>query len=117
MPSALALVVQVSKLPGGPKNHPGRRTAGRLTDAAHYGVTLLLATDSKAHIAGLPEIAAKRNATLEERGLFRASKIVAAASEEKISRRSGCSAARTSRRPGGPRAFWQIAQTCHPRAY
>jgi hypothetical protein len=60
MPSVLALVAEVSKLPGGPAD-------SRLPDAAHYGVTLLLATSSKARIAYLREIAVKRNMTLEER--------------------------------------------------
>jgi hypothetical protein len=54
------LVAEVSKLPGGPAD-------SRLPDAAHYGVTLLLATSSKARIAYLREIAVKRNMTLEER--------------------------------------------------
>jgi DNA polymerase (family X) len=67
-----------------PKPSGPAERAGRLTDAAHYGVTLRLAAGSKAHIACLPEIAAERNVTLEERHLFRGDKIVAAASEEEI---------------------------------
>jgi DNA polymerase (family X) len=43
----LALVAEVAKLPGGPKTIPASgQLAARLTDAAHYGITLLLATGS-----------------------------------------------------------------------
>jgi DNA polymerase/3'-5' exonuclease PolX len=41
----------------------------RLTDAAHYGVTLLLATGSDAHLADLRALAAKKNMILDEKGL------------------------------------------------
>jgi hypothetical protein len=62
------------------QNHRGRRGSWPSHDA--YGVALPLATGSKAHIAGLPEIAAKRDMTVVERGLCRGGKIVAAASED-----------------------------------
>jgi DNA polymerase (family 10) len=81
----LALVAEVSKLPGGPKTiRAGGQLVAHLTDAAHYGITMLLGTGSKAHLAALGEIAAKRNMTLEERGLCRRSQVIAAASEEEI---------------------------------
>jgi DNA polymerase (family X) len=85
----LTVVAEVSKLPGGPKTRASGQLVTHLTDTAHYGVTLLLATGSKPHIAGLREIAAKRNMTLEERGLCRGGKIVAAASEEEIYKAPG----------------------------
>ena len=60
----LALVAEVPKLSGGPKTiRAGGQLAAHLTDAAHYGISLLLATGSKAHLAGLREIAAKQNMT------------------------------------------------------
>jgi DNA polymerase (family 10) len=81
----LALVAEVPKLPGGPKTiRAGGQLAAHLTDAAHYGITLLLATGSKAHLAGLRKLAAKRSMTLEEKGLCRGGKIIATASEEDI---------------------------------
>jgi ferritin-like metal-binding protein YciE/histidinol phosphatase-like PHP family hydrolase len=55
-----------------------------LTDAAHYGVTLLLATGSKAHLGALRRIAAERNLTLDERGLCSGNRVIAAATEEQI---------------------------------
>jgi DNA polymerase (family X) len=72
-------------LPGGPKIiGAGGQLAAHLTDAAHYGITLLLATGSKGHLAGLREIAAQLNMTLDERGLCHEGGIIAAASEEEI---------------------------------
>jgi DNA polymerase (family X) len=57
----LALVAEVLKLQGGPKTiYAGGQLTAHLTDAAHYGITLLLATGSKAHLAGLRDIAVKQ---------------------------------------------------------
>jgi hypothetical protein len=39
-----------------------------LTDASHYSITLLLATGSDAHLAGLHTLAAERKMTLDHRG-------------------------------------------------
>jgi DNA polymerase (family 10) len=55
-----------------------------LTDAAHYGITLLLATGSDAHLASLCALAAERNMSLDEQGLHRGGKLVAAISEDGI---------------------------------
>jgi DNA polymerase (family 10) len=55
-----------------------------LTDTAHYGVTLLLATGSNSHLSGLRELAATRSMSLQEQGLVRRGKIIAATSEEEI---------------------------------
>jgi DNA polymerase (family X) len=83
--SDLSLVAEVSKLPGGPKAiRSGGQLTAHLTDAAHYGITLLLATGSQSHLAGLREVANKRNMTFEERGLCHGGKVVAAASEDAI---------------------------------
>ncbi|MBV9975346.1 MAG: DNA polymerase/3'-5' exonuclease PolX [Hyphomicrobiales bacterium] len=55
-----------------------------LTDARHYGVTLLHATGSSAHLDELRALAMERDMLLEESGLRRGRRIVAAATEEKI---------------------------------
>jgi DNA polymerase (family 10) len=56
----------------------------RLTDAAHFGITLLLATGSEGHLAALGTIAASRSMSLDEHGLRRGGKLLAAASEDGI---------------------------------
>ena len=81
----LSLVAEVSKLPGSPKAiTAGGQLTAHLTDAAHYGVTLLLATGSDAHLADLRKIAAERKLILDEKGLRNGRKVVAAATEEAI---------------------------------
>jgi DNA polymerase/3'-5' exonuclease PolX len=88
--SDLSLVAEVSKLPGGPKAiRGGGQLVAHLTDATHYGITLLLATGSQAHLAALREVANKRSMTLEERGLCHGSEVVAAVTEEQIYRALG----------------------------
>jgi DNA polymerase (family 10) len=62
----------------------GGQLTAHLTDAAHYGITLLLATGSDAHLASLRALAAERNMSLDENGLRRGGKLVAAASEDSI---------------------------------
>ena len=81
----LSLIAEVPKLPGGPKTiTAGGQLTAHLTDAAHYGITLLLATGSDAHLAGLRAVAAERKLILDEKGLRRGAKVVAAATEEAI---------------------------------
>jgi DNA polymerase (family X) len=81
----LSLVAEVAKLSGGPEAiTAGGQLTAHLTDAAHYGGTLLLATGSDAHVAGLRAVAGKRNMILDEKGLRRGRKVVAAATEEAI---------------------------------
>ena len=81
----LSLVAEVPKLPGGPQTvTAGGQLTAHLTDAAHYGITLLLATGSDAHLAGLRALAAERKMMLDEKGLRRGAKIVPAATEEAI---------------------------------
>ena len=55
-----------------------------LTDTAHYGITLLLATGSDAHLASLRAVAAEQGMSLDANGLQRGGKLVAAASENSI---------------------------------
>ena len=62
----------------------GGQLTAHLTDAKHYGITLLLATGSNGHLAGLRELAAKRTMTLEKQGLVGRGRVIAAASEEEI---------------------------------
>ena len=81
----LSLVAEVRKLPNGPQTiTAGGQLTAHLTDAAHYGITLLLATGSDAHLAALRALAAERNMILDEKGLRRGGKLVAAASEDSI---------------------------------
>jgi DNA polymerase (family X) len=72
-------------LPDGPKAiTAGGQLTAHLTDRAHYGITLLLATGSDAHVAGIRALAAERNMIFDEKGLRRGGKVVAAATEESI---------------------------------
>jgi DNA polymerase (family 10) len=97
----LSLVGEVEKLPGGPKAiTAGGQLTAHLTDAAHYGVTLLLATGSDAHVAGLRAVAGERNMILDERGLRRGRKVVAAATEEAIYQALGMQTVPTELREG-----------------
>ena len=81
----LSLVAEVPKLPDGPKAiTAGGQLTAHLTDAAHYGITLLLATGSDAHVTGLRAVAAERKLILDEKGLRRGGKVVAAGTEEAI---------------------------------
>ena len=81
----LSLVAEVRKLPSGPQTiATGGQLKTHLTDAAHYGVTLLLATGSDAHLASLRALAAERKMSLDENGLRRGGKLIAAASEDSI---------------------------------
>jgi DNA polymerase (family 10) len=86
----LSLVAEVAKLPHGPQTiAPGGQLTTHLTDIAHYGVTLLLATGSEAHLASLRTLAAERNMSLDESGLWHAGELIAAASEDGIYRALG----------------------------
>jgi DNA polymerase (family 10) len=81
----LSLVAEVPKLPDGPKAmSAGGQLTAHLTDRAHYGIMLLLATGSDAHVAGIRALAAERNMILDEKGLRRGGKVLAAATEESI---------------------------------
>ena len=84
----LALVAEVPILPGGSKTiRAGGQLTAHLTDAAHYGITLLLATGSNAHLAGLRELAAKRNMTLEKQGLAGAARSLPQRAKRRSTRR------------------------------
>ena len=86
----LSLVAEVRHLPDSAQAvSMGVELTARLTDAAHFGVTLLLATGSEAHLAGLRAIAASQSMSLDDDGLRRDGKLVAAASEDSIYRALG----------------------------
>ena len=80
----LSLVAEVRKLPSGPQTilRAGGQLTAHLTDAAHYGITLLLATGSDAHLASLRARCGGADMSLDEKGLQRGGKLVAAASED-----------------------------------
>jgi DNA polymerase (family 10) len=81
----LSIVAEVSELPIGPSIlRAGGELMAHLTDAAHYGITLLLATGSDAHLASLHAIAAERGMSLDANGLQRGGRLVAAASEDGV---------------------------------
>ena len=81
----LSLVAEVRKLPNGRQTiAAGGDLTAYLTDAAHCGITLLLATGSGPHLASLRALAAERNMSLDENGLRRGGKLIAAASEDSI---------------------------------
>ena len=81
----LSIVAEVSKLPHGPSIlRAGGELTAHLTDTAHYGITLLLATGSDAHLAPLRAVAAEQGMSLDANGLQRGGKLVAAASENAI---------------------------------
>jgi len=86
----LALVADSPSLEEGPITlNVGSALTVHLTDAAHYGITLLLATGSKDHVEALTALARDKGLTLDGRGLRRGRRLVAAASEEAIYRRLG----------------------------
>ena len=81
----LALVAEVKSLPDGPEQiEASEQLTVHLTDRAHAGVTLLLATGSAAHLEGLRALAAQKGMTLDAQGLRRGGAVVAAADEDGI---------------------------------
>ena len=81
----LALVAEAPELVDGPKI---LGTAGELrvhlTDPVHYGATLLHATGSPDHVEALRALAKDKGLKLDERGLWKGRKLVAARTEEDI---------------------------------
>jgi DNA polymerase (family 10) len=86
----LALVAEAPSLADGPSTlTAGGELTVHLTDAAHYGITLLHATGSKSHLQALTALARDHGLTLDKRGLRQGRKPLAAASEEAIYQRLG----------------------------
>ncbi len=86
----LALVAEAPSLEDGPHTlNVGGELTVHLTDAAHYGVTLVHATGSKGHVEALAALAREQGLTLDGSGLRQGRRRLAAASEEAIYRRLG----------------------------
>lgn len=81
--SDLSLVVEAKGVSGS-GIASGAEIAIHLTDAAHYGATLLYATGSPAHIIELQQLAKEKGLTLDKTGLRRARKVVARKTEQEI---------------------------------
>jgi DNA polymerase (family 10) len=81
----LVLVARAVTLDGGPTT---LKTSGdlnvHLTDARHYGATLLFATGSLQHLAALTALAQRKGPKLDARGLWRGRRLVASKSEQDI---------------------------------
>jgi len=81
----LALVAEAATASGDPETITASdELTVHLTDARRYGVTLLLVTGSKAHVDALRALAADKGLMLDDGGLRRGAKVLAAATEEKI---------------------------------
>jgi hypothetical protein len=81
----LALVAEAPALEDGPKAlTSGGELTVHLTDKKRYGITLLLATGSAAHIEALRALAERKGFALGPDGLRRGRRIIAASSEESI---------------------------------
>ena len=81
----LSLVADVKTLKGRPETvRANDLLTVYLTDERRYGITLLLATGSQAHIDGLRQLAAEKGMVLGQDGLRRGRTLVAASTEEEI---------------------------------
>jgi DNA polymerase (family X) len=67
----------------------GNQLTVYLTDVPRYGITLLLATGSSAHVEQLRSLARSKGLMLDEKGLRRGRTVIAAKSEEDIYRALG----------------------------
>jgi DNA polymerase (family 10) len=80
----LALVAETPSLSSPATLASGSNLAVHLTDARHWGSTLMLATGSAEHIDGLRVLAKDKGLTLDRDGLRRGSRIVASRNEQDI---------------------------------
>jgi DNA polymerase (family 10) len=81
----LALVAQTETLQDGPTTlHSSGDLKVTLTDAKHYGASLLFATGSSAHLDALSALATRKGLKLDARGLWRGRSLVASDSEADI---------------------------------
>jgi DNA polymerase (family X) len=79
--SDLALVVEAPNAKGA-TIQSGSQLRIHLTDAAHYGATLLHATGAPAHLKKLEAVAKRKGFTLDSAGLHRGRKVVAKTEDE-----------------------------------
>ena len=84
MVSNLGLVAEVERLTGPPKTISNGGLSVCLTDAHHFGITLLFATGSARHLEALQQRAAAMGMTLSPEGLRRGRKVIASESEAEI---------------------------------
>jgi DNA polymerase (family 10) len=98
----LALVAQADTLEDGPTT---LTTSGELkvhlTDAKHYGASLLAATGSPQHLEALAARAKAKGMTLDERGVWQGRKLVASKTEADIYKVLGLSFIEPELREGG----------------
>jgi DNA polymerase (family 10) len=80
----LSLVAQGAALEHGPKLLKTGQLSVYLTDPEHFGISLLLATGSQAHLQELRELAETRGLSLSDQGLRRGHKILASRTEADI---------------------------------
>jgi DNA polymerase (family 10) len=85
----LSVVAEDAKLQNGPERINTSQLSVYLTDREHFGVSLLLATGSQAHLRQLRALAQRQGLSLDERGLRRGDDIVAARSEAEVYRALG----------------------------
>jgi DNA polymerase (family X) len=87
--SNLALVAQASNLDDAPKTLKTGELSIYLTDSEHFGISLLLATGSPAHLQQLRALAESKGFQLVERGLQRSGTVIASKAEIDIYRTLG----------------------------
>jgi DNA polymerase (family X) len=87
--SNLALVAEAEDLEGGPKAVKSGELSVYLTDAQHFGASLLRATGSEAHLQQLTRVAKSKRLELTDEGLRQGGVIVASETEAAIYERLG----------------------------
>jgi DNA polymerase (family X) len=80
----LSLVAEDEELQNGPERINTSQISVYLTDPERFGVSLLLATGSQAHLRQLRAAAQRRGLKLDERGLRRGEETIAARTEAEI---------------------------------
>ncbi|HZP20729.1 MAG TPA: helix-hairpin-helix domain-containing protein [Bauldia sp.] len=85
----ISFVVELPEHAGPPETLAAGGLTVTLTDPAHAGAALLMATGSAEHLAELRRLAGAKNMELRPEGLVRGTKVVAAASEADIYRALG----------------------------
>ena len=80
----LSLVAEDAKLQNGAERINTSQLSVYLTDSERFGISLLLATGSQAHLRQLRAVARRQGLSLDERGLRRGNQIVAARTEAEI---------------------------------
>jgi DNA polymerase (family 10) len=100
--SHLAIVAEAPVLESAPQTLvPSPQLTVHLADAKRYGITLLLATGSERHVQMLRAHAAEKGFLLDEQGLHRSRKLVAARAEEDIYQALGLAFIPPELREGG----------------